>query len=68
MADIELTCKDCGSSFTWTDNDQQFYKEKGYTEPKRCKPCREKKKRERMTYEETGGSNNSNPRGRRPYR
>lgn len=66
--DMELQCQDCGNSFVWTENDQQFYKEKGYTQPKRCKPCREKKKRERNTYEETGSANNSAPRNRGRYK
>ena len=39
-----LTCQDCGDEFVFTARDQQFYKQKGYEEPKRCKPCRELKK------------------------
>ena len=44
MADIKKTCA-CGSDFYFTERDQEFYKDKGYTPPKRCKPCREVKKK-----------------------
>lgn len=36
----KLICKDCGASFEFSEQEQKFFKEKGYTEPKRCKPCR----------------------------
>lgn len=42
--DRELTCSDCGGRFTWSAQDQAFFKEKGFSEPKRCKPCRDAKK------------------------
>lgn len=46
--DKTLTCIDCGSEFTFTAGEQEFYKEKGLdNEPKRCRECREKKKAER---------------------
>jgi Probable zinc-ribbon domain len=45
--DRELTCVDCGQQFTWTAEDQAFFKEKGYEPPKRCKPCRQAKKEQR---------------------
>jgi CxxC-x17-CxxC domain-containing protein len=39
--DRTLTCQDCGASFTFTAEDQQYHAEKGYTnEPKRCPNCR----------------------------
>ena len=48
MADKTLTCKDCGAEFVFTEGEQQFYAEKGFNnEPKRCKPCREKRKQEK---------------------
>ena len=37
--DKEITCKDCGKTFTFTVEEQQFYKERHLTEPKRCKEC-----------------------------
>jgi len=44
-ADDELTCKDCGSPFTFTARDKDFYKVHGYEAPKRCRPCRIAKKK-----------------------
>ncbi|MBS6445050.1 MAG: zinc-ribbon domain containing protein [Ruminococcus sp.] len=36
-----LVCKDCGSEFTFTAGEQEFFAEKGFTnEPQRCKACR----------------------------
>ena len=47
--DKTIKCVDCGCEFVFTARDQEFYKEKGFTnEPKRCKPCRDKKKAERQ--------------------
>jgi N-acetylglutamate synthase-like GNAT family acetyltransferase len=43
--DRELKCVDCGNSFVWTAGEQEFFQEKGFTEPpKRCKACRQVKK------------------------
>jgi len=45
--DKDIQCVDCAHFFTWTAQDQEFYAEKNYTEPKRCKPCRLAKKEAR---------------------
>jgi len=42
-----LTCQDCGQSFTFSAEDQEFFATKGYTEPKRCPSCRQARKAER---------------------
>jgi CxxC-x17-CxxC domain-containing protein len=42
--DIQLTCSDCGQDFTFSAADQAFFQERGYSTPKRCKPCRMAKK------------------------
>lgn len=48
MADKSIVCKDCGSSFDFTETEQAFYKEKGFeNEPQRCPSCRAAKKRAR---------------------
>jgi CxxC-x17-CxxC domain-containing protein len=45
FADKEITCDDCGNGFTFTAEEQAFYREKGLShEPKRCKPCRAARK------------------------
>ncbi len=46
--DKSLQCADCGATFTFTADEQEFYHSKGYTnEPKRCPACRQKRKAER---------------------
>ena len=47
MADKTLTCRDCGTNFTFTEGEQDFYSQKGYTEPMRCPDCRAAKKASR---------------------
>src|SRR5690348_7964411 len=42
--DIQLQCSDCGRDFTFTAADQAFFQERGFSTPKRCKPCRQAKK------------------------
>jgi CxxC-x17-CxxC domain-containing protein len=43
--DKTLTCIDCGADFTFTAEEQEFFATHQLTnEPKRCKPCREKRK------------------------
>jgi CxxC-x17-CxxC domain-containing protein len=45
MPDKTIKCRDCGARFTFTEKDQEFYKEKGYTnEPSRCPKCRAARK------------------------
>ena len=44
MADKTLTCRDCGTNFTFTEGEQDFYGQKGYSEPSRCPDCRAAKK------------------------
>jgi uncharacterized Zn finger protein len=42
--DKELTCRDCGQSFTFTAGEQEFFQERGFSEPIRCKSCRDVRK------------------------
>jgi CxxC-x17-CxxC domain-containing protein len=42
--DRTLTCADCRSEFTFTASEQEFYTEKGFSEPRRCPSCRAAKK------------------------
>ena len=46
MPDKTIKCveKNCGQEFTFTEGEQAFYESRGYTEPKRCKECREARK------------------------
>jgi CxxC-x17-CxxC domain-containing protein len=46
--DRELTCKDCGASFTFTAGEQEFYAGKGLAnDPRRCPTCRRAAKQSR---------------------
>lgn len=43
-----LQCADCGTDFSFTVEEQEFFQSRGYTnEPKRCPSCREARKTER---------------------
>ncbi|MDR1168767.1 MAG: zinc-ribbon domain containing protein [Heliobacteriaceae bacterium] len=43
--DEQLVCEDCGSEFTFTTGEQEFYAEKGLTnKPKRCPVCRKNRR------------------------
>ncbi|HVG00935.1 MAG TPA: CxxC-x17-CxxC domain-containing protein [Chloroflexia bacterium] len=44
MADKTLTCRDCGTQFVFTEGEQDFYSQRGYTDPVRCPDCRASKK------------------------
>lgn len=55
FTDQNMTCKDCGTQFTWTAGEQQFYADKGFTNPPtRCVDCRAKakaaKQQNQMSY------------------
>ena len=46
--DKQLTCSDCGATFTFTADEQGLFKQRGYTnEPKRCPTCRAARKTQR---------------------
>jgi CxxC-x17-CxxC domain-containing protein len=46
--DKSLQCADCGTTFTFTAAEQEFYASKGFAnEPKRCQPCRQARKSQR---------------------
>lgn len=48
MADKTITCVQCGRDFIFSENEQNFYREKGLTnEPKKCHDCRAEAKRQR---------------------
>ena len=48
FTDKKLQCTDCGQTFTFTADEQEFHANKGYTnEPKRCPTCREARRTQR---------------------
>ncbi len=59
--DKSLQCSDCGTTFTFSANEQEFFASKGFTnEPKRCPACRQARKTER--YGNTGNTSYGSPR------
>jgi len=47
-ADKTLTCADCGTGFTFSASEQEFFASKGFTnEPGRCPDCRAARKQQR---------------------
>jgi CxxC-x17-CxxC domain-containing protein len=52
--DKTLTCADCGQEFVFTASEQDFYAQRGFTEPRRCASCRASRKAARNA--ESGGS------------
>ena len=44
MKDKNINCVDCVASFVFSVRDQEFYQSKNYSEPKRCRKCRDLKK------------------------
>ncbi|MFH1639685.1 MAG: zinc-ribbon domain-containing protein [Chloroflexota bacterium] len=50
--DKSIHCSDCGTTFSFTVGEQEFFESKGFTnQPKRCPLCRRAKK------QQDGGSN-----------
>ncbi len=49
MGDKTIKCIDCHKDFIFTAGEQEFFEEKGYSEPVRCKDCRSKRKAEKRT-------------------
>ena len=54
--DRTLTCSDCRSEFTFTGGEQDFYAEKGFSEPRRCPSCRAAKRAARDSGSSYGGA------------
>jgi len=53
MPDQILTCSDCSNTYTFTEGEQTFFKDKGFNPPTRCPDCRRRRKAEKMMR--TGG-------------
>jgi hypothetical protein len=48
FTDKSISCPDCGTTFTFTSGEQEFFASKGFTnDPKRCPQCRQAKKQQR---------------------
>ncbi len=55
--DKNLACADCGQEFVFTASEQDFYGQRGFTEPRRCPSCRASRKAARNS--EGGGGSSS---------
>jgi CxxC-x17-CxxC domain-containing protein len=54
--DKSIVCADCGATFTFTADEQDFFAQKGYTnEPKRCPTCRAARKDRQGSTSNRGG-------------
>ena len=59
FTDKSLQCADCGVTFTFTAEEQEFHQSKGFTnEPRRCQSCRQARKSQRNSFG-SGGSGGS---------
>lgn len=61
--DREVKCLDCGVSFIFSAEDQEFFAKKGYSEPKRCASCRAARK---ANSPRNGGRSGGGQGGSRP--
>lgn len=49
--DVRIKCQDCGTEFIFSVAEQKWYEEKGFTPPKRCRYCRNRRKNEQYNRE-----------------
>lgn len=47
FSEKSIQCADCGTTFTFTVGEQEFFASKGFTqEPKRCSGCRKARRQQ----------------------
>lgn len=68
MPDKTLICSDCNTQFTFTEGEQDFFNQKGFTPPTRCADCRRRRKAEKMAGGGGGGYSGGGGGGRRDSR
>jgi hypothetical protein len=42
--EYSISCVDCGDPFTFRTQDQEYYRDRGFRRPRRCPPCRKRRK------------------------
>jgi CxxC-x17-CxxC domain-containing protein len=42
--DRTITCADCSQEFVFSSSEQQFYSDRGFSDPRRCPNCRQARK------------------------
>ena len=56
VRDRLMACQDCGENFVWSADEQEFFAQKGFTDPpKRCAECRRQKKARYAEREQQNG-------------
>src|SRR5438093_12701953 len=55
MPDLEITCTECGTAFPFTEREQDYYRERGLSHPKRCKACRDARRASFGGSRQSGG-------------
>ena len=60
----KIICIACKSTFEFSEKDREFFEIKGWSNPIRCKPCREKRRIEREKYEGLRSTMNNNDKAR----
>lgn len=64
--DINLTCRECGNEFVFTEGEQKFFAEKGLqNKPSRCSSCRQARKQSGTGANAGGSSQGGRERGPR---
>jgi CxxC-x17-CxxC domain-containing protein len=63
--DKVLTCADCSEQFVFTASEQDFYAQRGFSDPKRCGACRTARKASRSEGGQGGGYGGGYDRGPR---
>jgi hypothetical protein len=58
--DQQLKCIDCKQEFVFTKGEQTFFAERNFTQPKRCKSCRDAKKQDKQVQGSGDSGSNSN--------
>ena len=53
-SDKTLTCSDCNQAFQFSAAEQEFYNDRGFSEPRRCPSCRASRKAARNDDGEIG--------------
>ena len=45
--DLTMTCVECGATFAFGGRDTLFFAARGWSRPRRCRPCRQQRNAER---------------------
>ena len=61
--DRMLNCEDCKKEFVFDAGEQRFFKEKGFSDPKRCPKCRRKVRARMRRRGRRGGGGHAHPNG-----